>query len=67
MIDCVFKIACRRCAALTRKSCKGCRFRKTRKQLEEGRRKADERILSLPYEQREHILNKYGRNIDYEG
>ncbi len=67
MSDCYFKMSNKKCGVLTKKACRGCSFRKTKQELEDGRRKADERILSLPYEQRVHILNKYGRSIEDEG
>lgn len=58
-MKCVFdKETC--CAALREKNCHDeCSFRKTQKQLAEGRKKADERIASLPAEQQAHIRFKY--------
>lgn len=47
------------CAALTHKECIGCHFRKTQKQLEEGRERADERIESLPGDVQDKIAKKY--------
>lgn len=66
MSECYFNRGTK-CAALRDKKCTGCSFRKTHKQMIEGRRKADERIASLPYEQREYIAEKYGRFIAEDG
>ena len=46
-----------RCSALTSKMCVGCRFKKTKQELDAGRRKALERISTLP--NRDYINNKY--------
>ena len=54
------------CAALREKQCHECSFYKTQAQLTEGRKKADERIASLPSEQQAHIRLKYsqlGRSV----
>lgn len=48
-----------KCAILTCMKCAGCSFKKTQAQLAHGRKKAIERIASLPYEQRKHIESKY--------
>ena len=48
-----------KCIALTGKCCEGCRFRKTKRQIEEGRRKAKRRINSLPQEMQIYIKTKY--------
>ena len=57
-MKCVFdKGTC--CMALSEKQCHGCSFYKTPQQLTEGRKKADERIASLPAEQQTHIRFKY--------
>ena len=47
------------CAALREKQCDGCSFYKTQAQLTEGRKRADERIESLPVEQQVYIKHKY--------
>lgn len=47
------------CIALTEKQCKGCPFRKTSKELSKGRKKAMERIRTLPKATQEHIFTKY--------
>lgn len=48
------------CAALRERDCHDkCSFRKTQKQFNEGRKKADERIASLPAVQQAHIKQKY--------
>lgn len=46
-----------KCSALTSKMCAGCKFRKTKQELEEGRRKAMERIQESP--NRDRIIEKY--------
>ena len=60
MDDCVFNLE-KKCKALTEKQCEGCRFRKTQEELLQGRKKALERIWSLPYRKREYIRLKYHR------
>lgn len=57
-MNCVFDFG-RKCVALTEKKCKDCRFRKTQKELKEGRKKAKKRIASLPEEQQTYIREKY--------
>lgn len=46
-----------KCSALTTKECAWCKFRKTKQELEEGRRKAMERIETLP--NKYQIIEKY--------
>ncbi len=58
MNDCYFKMD-KKCAILKSKCCRGCKFRKTRKQLDEGRRKAMKRLMSLPYARMVELLKKY--------
>lgn len=58
MNKCAFDLE-KKCAALTDKECKGCRFRKSKEELEEGREKARRRLDSLPIVQREYIKHKY--------
>ena len=53
------------CAALSEKQCDGCSFYKTQAQITEGRKRAEERIASLPEEQREHIKLKYKQLCRY--
>ena len=43
---CCFDISFRSCACLTHKSCSGCKFKKTRAEFEEDRRKAAELLQS---------------------
>lgn len=59
MVDCYFKRG-RKCAVLTRSVCKGCSFRKTAKELIDGRDKALDRLMSLPSEERNYYMRKYG-------
>lgn len=58
MIDCCFKSSMG-CTALRDSRCEGCGFKKTKEELAEGRRRALDRVLSLPDEQRIHIVRKY--------
>lgn len=58
MVKCVFEHGTK-CVALTTKCCEDCRFRKTKKEAEEGRKKAKRRINSLPEETQAYIRNKY--------
>lgn len=49
-----------RCSALTEMRCKGCKFRKTKEELEEGRRKAKEKLCDkYDYLERHDIFGKY--------
>lgn len=48
-----------KCVALTEKRCEDCRFRKTKKEAEAGRKKAKKRINSLPEEHQKYIREKY--------
>jgi hypothetical protein len=67
MSKCAFDLD-KKCAALDKKECKGCGFFKTKEELDEGRKKADARIISLETPLREYIMGKYygGRRI-YKG
>ena len=47
------------CVALNTKQCVGYRFNKTEWELKEGRKKATERILSLPKATHIRIARKY--------
>ena len=47
MEKCAFDLGNERCDALHSKSCDGCRFRKTKEQLVESRRKSEERLDSI--------------------
>lgn len=58
MKECVFKRD-RYCAILRQKKCKLCPFRKTAEELEAGRRKAKERLRTLPKPLQEYIDAKY--------
>ncbi len=53
------------CTALMEKDCRGCAFRKTPEELDEGRERAYSRICKLPEEQQDHIRQKY-KNV-YRG
>lgn len=55
--ECVFDKGNDKCSALTAKMCAGCRFRKTKRELDAGRQKAIERIGTLP--NRDQINKKY--------
>lgn len=57
-MECCFNRGAK-CAVLTTMKCDGCHFKKTHRQLTQGRKKARERIKSLPYEQRQRIFLKY--------
>ena len=48
MEKCAFDLDEQRCSALTKKECEGCHFYKTATQVAEGRRKAEERLDSIP-------------------
>ena len=48
-----------KCIALCKKQCVGCTFRKTEEEVQEGRRKAKERIKRLPLITRIYITRKY--------
>lgn len=66
MNNCVFDKG-KGCSALTEKECFGCRFRKTEKDLKQGRLKAKIRLLNLPTEALNHIFRKYyGRGINHD-
>ena len=56
---CAFKINDRKCSALTKKACMRCHFYKTLADVEEGRKKAEERIQSLPIKTQRAIIDKY--------
>ena len=47
------------CSAMTEKKCQGCKFRKTKEELEEGRKKARERFDALPADLRTYLKQKY--------
>lgn len=61
--DCVFYRAITNveCAALRSRECRGCKFRKTEEELEEGRRKATKRLKRLPHRKFNEIMLKYYR------
>lgn len=58
MKKCVFKKNSK-CSVLVNGVCQNCSFCKTQRQLEEGRRKAKERIRSLPKDESAYIYDKY--------
>lgn len=47
------------CTVLKITKCKDCNFYKTKKEVEEGRKKAIERIMSLDKDEREYINETY--------
>lgn len=47
------------CTVLKETKCNKCSFRKTQKQLDEGRKRAKRRINALPTVERESIKKKY--------
>ena len=47
------------CVALNEKQCVACSFRKTEQELNEGRQKATDRLISLPKSTQIHIARKY--------
>lgn len=55
---CVFDKG-KRCSALTKKDCIGCKFRKTREEYEQGQKEARDRIEGLPYEEKLYIDRTY--------
>lgn len=58
MIDCAFERGnC--CMALKEKNCRCCPFWKSKAQLEDGRKKARNRIRRLPEVKQKHIKEKY--------
>ncbi len=50
-----------KCSALTTKMCAGCRFKKTKQELDAGRKKALTRIGTLP--NRDYINKKYWSEV----
>ena len=48
MEKCAFDFDERRCSALTKKSCNGCHFYKTKAQVLEGRKRSEARLDALP-------------------
>ena len=58
MTKCAFDIG-PECAALAKKECVGCKFRKTKQELDEGREKADARIRALEPPLRHYLMRKY--------
>lgn len=58
MEKCVFDKG-EKCAVLVSQDCEKCTFRKTQRELVEGRAKAHERIEHLPQEQHDAIMRKY--------
>ena len=47
------------CVALSAKQCVACPFRKTEEELNDGRQKATDRLISLPKSTQIHIARKY--------
>lgn len=60
---CAFDEGKKKCRALTKKECKGCRFFKTEEELAAGREKAEERIKSLGAEDQVAIDKIYHRVV----
>ena len=69
MEKCAFDLEKRKCAALTEKKCEGCKFFKTKEELEAGREKAMNRLMSMDKKQFYYFNNKYygGRSLDNGG
>lgn len=63
--SCAFSLG-RRCAVLTRWTCAGCSFFKTKEQLDEGRKKAEERLKTLPNWVQVSIRETYHKEGDVE-
>lgn len=47
------------CTALSEKKCRKCSFCKTQEELDEGRERAEDRIMSLPDDVQDRIAKKY--------
>lgn len=58
MAECAFDHGTQ-CKALTVKNCRGCRFRKTQKEHERSRHRAEMRIRELGEERSDAIWRKY--------
>ena len=58
-IKCAFDMGVGRCSALKDKCCEGCTFFKSKERLEEGIKKADKRVKTLPKRQQQYIYDKY--------
>ena len=52
------------CAALTSRECANCRFKKTKEELERGRRKAIVRVLGLPRQRFQYIKLTYKQKYE---
>ena len=63
MARCAFDYGDDMCYALTEKKCRGCRFRKTEKELQEGRDKATDRLMTLDKPVLIKIKQTYYRNV----
>ena len=59
MSKCVFDYGEDMCYAVTEKQCIGCKFRKTEKELQEGRDKATKRLMTLDRLRLNKIKQKY--------
>lgn len=59
MSKCAFDYGEDMCYAVTEKQCKGCRFRKTQEELQEGRDKATKRLMTLDRLRLNKIKQKY--------
>jgi hypothetical protein len=59
MSKCVFDYGEDMCYAVTEKQCEGCKFRKTEKELQEGRDKATKRLMTLDRLRLNKIKQKY--------
>lgn len=58
MKQCAFEVR-NQCSALREKTCIGCTFRKSKEELEMGRKQAMDRILHLPNIKKTRIIHKY--------
>lgn len=52
------------CAALTSKECENCRFRKTKEELERGRKNAIEKVRRLPRQRFLYIKMTYKQKYE---
>ena len=59
MSKCGFDYGEDMCYAVTEKQCEGCRFRKTKEELQEGRDKATKRLMTLDRVFLNDIKRKY--------
>lgn len=66
MSECAFEHG-EYCEALINKECKGCAFRKTEKQVADGRKKAMLKLYMLPAQKLKAIREKYYKGAKWYG